>query len=158
MAVGIFRPAFLRQTLRAPAWVPSLAVAAPQIARPASDVSDGGWLASGGGADLFAMIDESVASDSDFIYTESSGDVATVALGTLSDPASSSGHVVRFRARAALPGRVVVSLYQGATLIAQWTETLTGAFANYSHTLTGGEADAITDYASLRIRFASLLS
>jgi hypothetical protein len=52
---------------------------------------------------------------------------------------------------------VTVALYQGAsTLIATWTQAVTGAFATYEHTLSGGQADSITNYADLRVRMTSV--
>lgn len=123
-----------------------------QFLRPASDVSDGAWLPSAGG-DLYATIDESSASDSDYDYTESES-AFEVALSTGTDPSSSTGHTVRYRAAGNGVLDLVVTLKQGTTTIASWTEEAASAsFTNYAHTLAGGEADAITDYADLRLHF-----
>ena len=75
-----------------------------QFARPTSDdFNTGGadaWVASSG-SDMYAMVDETPASDSDYISSEDSGSssVANVRmpLSTLNDPVSSSGHVIRYR-------------------------------------------------------------
>ena len=122
-----------------------------QYARPISDVSAGTWTASSG-SDLFAMLDETTASDADYITTTAAS-TCEVALGTLSDPASSSGHVVRYRI-AANAGGITVRLRQGTTTIATWTHaSAPTSLTTYAQTLTSGEADSITDYAALKLQF-----
>jgi len=61
----------------------------PQFARPVSDVSAGGWTPSSG-SDLFAMVDEVTASDTDYIRSGASpaNDAAVVTLGGMSTPAA----------------------------------------------------------------------
>jgi hypothetical protein len=126
-----------------------------QFLRPASDVSDGAWVPSAG-ADLFATIDESSASDADYDYTESASPF-TVGLSSGTDPASSANHTVRYRAAGNGALNLVVTLLQTATPIATWTETAASAsFTDYSHTLSSGEADAITDYSALRLKFEAV--
>lgn len=122
-----------------------------QYARPTSDVSAGTWTASSG-SDLYAMLDETVASDADYITTTAAS-ICEVALGTLSDPASSTGHVVRYRI-AADAGGITVRLRQGTTTIATWTHaTAPTSLTTYEQTLSGAEADSITNYSALRLQF-----
>ena len=122
-----------------------------QYARPTSDVSAGTWTASSG-SDLFAMLDESPANDADYISTVNAS-ICEVALGALTDPASSTGHVVRYRI-AADSGGIIVRLRQGSTTIATWTHNpAPSSLTTYAQTLTGGEADAITNYAALKLQF-----
>lgn len=80
--------------------LPYAVTAEPQQALPNADVSVGGWTASTG-SDLYAMIDETTASDADYIQsaTTPSSDVAEVALTNPADPAVSTGHIIRIRAR-----------------------------------------------------------
>lgn len=133
-------------------WLPFLG-STPQLLVPVSDVSAGGWTASSG-SDLYAMLDESAYSDSDYIVssTESS---CTVALYAGSDPAVSTGHILRYRLLAG-SGTVTVTLKQTTTTIASWgPHTLTGAAQDFAQTLTGGQADSITDYSALRVEFTS---
>ena len=91
-----------------------------QFGRPISDISAGGWVPSSGG-DLYAMLDEVSASDSDYIQGDSSDTAAEVLLSTVTDPVSSSGHILRFRAQSSggggAPERLDVELYEGTTLI-----------------------------------------
>lgn len=123
---------------------------------PVSDVSAGSWTPSSG-TDLYAMLDETAASDTDYIAA-TSATTCTLALASGSDPASSTGHILRYR----LPpgsGTVSVALKQGTTTIASWgPHTLTGAAQDFAQTLTGGEADSITDYSALRVEFTSALT
>ena len=128
----------------------------PQKLAPVSDVSAGSWTPSSG-TDLYAMLDETAASDTDYIAA-TSATTCTLALASGSDPASSTGHILRYR----LPpgsGTVSVALKQGTTTIASWgPHTLTGAAQDFAQTLTGGEADSITDYSALRVEFTSALT
>jgi len=125
-----------------------------QYARPISDVSAGGWTASTG-SDLFAMLDETSANDSDYI-TSTTASTCEVALGSLSDPALSTGHIVRYRI-SATGGGIIVRLRQGTTTIATWThDPAPASLTTYSQTLSSGEADSITDYANLRYQFEAI--
>lgn len=129
-------------------WIPLVTA---QFARPVSDVSAGGWVASGGGS-LYAAIDETPASDADYISTTNAS-VCEVALGTLTDPTSGTGHIVRYRLSAD-SGQVIVRLRQGTTTIASWTHSSPPtSLTLYEQTLAGAEADAITDYTALKIQF-----
>lgn len=125
-----------------------------QYARPVSDVSAGGWTASTG-SDLFAMLDETSANDSDYITTTSDS-TCEVALGSLSDPALSTGHIVRYRI-SATGGGIIVRLREGSTTIASWTHNPAPASpTTCAQTLSGGEADSITNYAALKLQFEAI--
>lgn len=126
-------------------------VVTAQYARPVSDVSAGTWTASTG-SDLFAMLDETSANDSDYIVTTGTS-TCEVALGSLTDPGSSNGHIVRYRI-SATSGGIIVRLRQGTTTIATWTHaSAPSSLTTYEQTLTGGEADSISDYSALRLQF-----
>jgi len=129
-------------------------VVAVQYALPISDVSAGTWTASTG-SDLFAMLDETVADDGDYITTTSAS-TCEVALGSLTDPALSTGHIVRYRI-SATGGGIIVRLREGSTTIASWTHDPAPASpTTYAQTLSGGEADSITDYGNLRYQFEAI--
>jgi hypothetical protein len=123
----------------------------PQYGRPISDIDATGWTASGGGA-LYAMVDEATYNDADYIYTETPDADAEVAITSLSDPSSSAGHVVRYRARALNGGQIKVSVYQSTTLVQEWTDTPTDEFATIEHLVT----NSVTDYSAIRLRFTAL--
>lgn len=134
-----------------------------QTGVPISDITDGSWLNElSTNTNLFASIDETVASDTDYIIspTLSSGfsDTCEVGLTALTDPVSSSSHTVAYRYRAQGVGtmNLTVRLMQGVTIIASWTHTsVSTSYAVATQTLSGAEADAITDYGDLRFRFVA---
>lgn len=125
--------------------------AAVQLLRPTSDISAGAWAPSSG-SDLYAMLDEVAYDDADYIQTTSAS-TSEVKFGTGLDPNSSTGHTIRYRAKGT--GTLTITLREGATLIATHTPTLTTSFQTFSFTLSGGEADLISNYADLRLRFVS---
>jgi hypothetical protein len=141
-----------------------------QFARPSTDTLVDNWQEDDGTADsLFGEIDETVADDGDFIRTVLSptNDVYVTKLSSVEDPISSSGHIVRYRyGKSAAAGEqidLIVQLRQGyvnegtpGTLIASATHTdVAAAFVDGSFTLSGAEADAITDYSNLFLRFVA---
>lgn len=135
----------------------------PQYSTPSGDVTDGSWTnEAGSNVNLYASIDETTASDADYIQSSELGagsDVCEVALAALTDPISSSFHIVRYRylrSYGTVPINLTVALMQGATQIASWTHTSVDTTAiSVEQTLSGAEADAITDYADLRLRFTA---
>ena len=130
------------------------AIATVQIARPVADLSNTGWVPSSG-ATLYPMIDETPASDADYISTTYAS-ICEVALGGLSDPALSTGHIVRYRI-SATDGGIIVRLREGSTTIASWTHNpAPGSLTTYAQTLSGGEADSIINYAALKLQFEAI--
>lgn len=121
---------------------------------PTSDVAAGAWLPSAGG-DLYAMLDEEPASDADWIYTTTAS-TFEVGLSPVQDPVSSSGHILKYRLYGDDVSNIQITLKQtGVGTIAQWTETsVASGWADYQHTLTGVQADSITDYTALSVEGA----
>lgn len=137
-------------------------VVGSQFLRPSSDVTNTG---TGG----FGSIDETTASDADFWYGDNNvAETLEVHLTDPADPQASTGHVIRYRVAKTNAGTldgggnavtVTASLYQGTTLIvADSAKTVTGTWTTYSLTLSGAQADAITDYSDLRLRFVTSAS
>lgn len=127
-----------------------------QRAVPVSDVSAGTWAPSTG-ASLYAVLDETAADDADYISTQAGGDACVVAFGTLTDPVSSAGHKISYRLAGDGASGIEVALMQGATVIATWTHNpAPTGFTTYEQTLTGTQADSITDYTALRLRFTEV--
>ena len=122
-----------------------------QILHSGSDISAGGWTPSAGGV-LWDMLDEAVPSDSDYITT-STASTCEVAFGAGLDPLSSIGHTVRYRAKG--DGNLTVSLIEGTTTIASHVPAITSTYGTFQFTLTDAEANSITNYANLRLRFVS---
>lgn len=136
-------------------------VSTTQVSRPVSDLdSDSvvGVPAPGAGSGIYARL----AANDDLNYASmADSGFVQVGMAALVDPNAGSGHTVEFRgcfAAGASAGTATVTLKQGATTIATWTQAVTGTFATYSHTITSGEANAITDYGALSLTFAADLS
>ena len=134
-----------------------------QFLRPDGDVSANGWSPT----PLYAEIDEVTASDADLISAipNTDGDAEMTLSSPATTPSVDTGHIVRWRMRANKtnkPGQLAVAIYQGTTLIREDTydaqADLTTAFADYSYTLTTGEAGNITDYTDLQIHFNQTLA
>lgn len=136
-------------------------VSSTQVSRPTSDVASSGAVGvptPGEGSGIYA--DLAANDDSHYAQLTDSGSVQ-VGMAALIDPASGSGHAVEYRAcyaAGASSGSFTATLKQGTTTIATWTDTITSAFADYTHTLTSGEANAITDYSDLNLTFAADLA
>jgi len=145
-----------------------------QFAAPDADIVDGAWLdETAGNTNLFNGLPPgtpgapAAGDDATFIESEANPAASACAFGlaTLSDPASSTGHIMRWRRKKDASGGGQIDLTtqlrmtyvsEGAqgTLIASKAEVdVSDVVANDSLTLSGGEADAITDYADLQVRF-----
>lgn len=131
--------------------------------RPISDVSDGTWTDQDGGTNLYAAIDETSASDTDYIKSADieagDSDVCEVLLGAMSAPSVDTDHVIRYRYRAQgdLTINLTVALRQGTgTQIASATHNGVGAsYVDGVLTLSEAEAANITNYHDLRLRFTA---
>ncbi len=127
-----------------------------QFGYPTSDITRGAWTDQGGGATHWGNLDEVSYSDTDFIQLNNqTANVCEVGLNTLSDPNVNTGHIVHLRVRKTGSGTIslTVALIENTTSRASRSVTLTTSFADVSFALTGTEADTITDYTNLRIRF-----
>jgi len=126
-----------------------------QTARPISDVTTDSWTTE----PLFSKIND--ASDATYI-TGPDGDLTAceVKLAALTDPISYSDHIIYARAKVASGSGTVEQLswrlYQGTTAISTTAAVTISrtTITTYYYYLTAGQANAITDYADLRIRLA----
>lgn len=105
----------------------------------------------------FADIDETVPSNADYVYCESAliGDFAFALVqfagSNVTDPVSSSGHVLRWRCDSSLGEGVTIYLVEGLnTTRASAAGNCDGNTQTY--TLSAAEANAITDYSNLEFR------
>lgn len=141
---------------------------AGQALVPSADSVDGNWTDSGGGTSLAAQIDETSASDADYILSElsPSNSSCRVKLASGGDPGVSTGHVIEWRVGKDTTGgqtiNVTVTLRQGGgnslgggTQIATFTRNNVDALTTYQETLSGGEADSITNYTDLYLEFSA---
>jgi hypothetical protein len=141
----------------------------PQFGRPTTDTTIGTFTDQAGGTtNIFQSIDEAAADDADYIKSVVSpaSAVYVTKLSATSDPALSTGHIMRMRTSTDQDGQEAIDftqeLRQGytnegsqGTLIS--TSTRTGVnstvWTTTTKTLSGAEADAITDYTNLYYRF-----
>lgn len=122
-----------------------------QTLLPASDITATGWTSSGGGA-LYAAIDETPASDTDYIYTSTLNAECEVKLQSGSTPGSGSLNLkVRLPAGFTPVGTLAVSLYEGTQLIQAFSTGSPAADTVYTYSVT----NSITDYTDLRVRIKS---
>ena len=129
-------------------------VALPTIARPISDTSNTGWLATSG-VNLYAMIDEVIADDADYIYTTSATSVCQMVLNTTAYPGTTS-QIFSFRASSANANTVQARLKNANnSIVATWTQLLTATPTTYQKTLTSGEIALITS-GSLSLELTAL--
>ena len=142
-----------------------------QFGRPSADTYIGGYKDEADGTtNIYTHIDETSYSDTDYIKSILAPSAAPYVckLSTVEDPLSSSNHTVRYRyCKDAAGGAAInltVQLRQGyvdegtpGTLIATCgTHTdISESWTAGSYNLSGGEADAITNYASLYLRFVA---
>lgn len=118
----------------------------PTIGRPASDTSNTGWLPSTG-SDLYAMLDEVVPDDADYIYSTAVGQICEMPLDTTSYPGTAS-QTLKFRGSSSTGNSVIVRLKNtGGATVRTVTQLLTATDTEYDITLTSGEIAAITSGA-----------
>jgi hypothetical protein len=125
--------------------------------RPIADTANGAWTASTG-SDRYALIDESSTDDADYITVASASTYKT-RLTSVSDPGVNTDHSVVVRAKGDGSSQLTIALVQGdptETAIASTTVTPTASYANYTLTVTSGEAANITDYSLLYLKLTSL--
>jgi hypothetical protein len=140
-----------------------------QFLRPSSDTPIiSGWTRSSGTNAFYTYIDEITADSTDYIQTQNQNNLCDVNLSAGVDPQTGTGHILRVQVWSLGSGaaeRHSVSLYRtdsptssnvfdsqvlinGATLVRNTPTIVT-------YTLTAAQANAITDYANLRLRFSA---
>lgn len=139
----------------------------PQFARPNADIVDGSWTKStGGNVDLFSMIDEVTADDVDFIQSvlAPANDAAAMHLSDVEDPQVSTGHIVRYRYQkdAAAGSQIDLTVHlrqgyiseatQGTLIHSEVHLNIPNGWTAGTFTLSGAEADSITNYNDLQAR------
>lgn len=142
----------------------------PQFERPDADTVIGNYKDQADGTtNIFNSIDEASASDADYIKSPASpiSEVYVCRLSDATDPLLSTGHTMRMRTsndvasggetldytqqlrmtyvNEGSQGTLIASQSRNGVADATWTTS--------SYTLSGAEADAITDYTALFFRF-----
>jgi len=133
-------------------WVQQVAATSVTLSylRPSADISTGSWTPSTG-TTLYETLDEVSASDADYIQT-SIASSCEIRLAAGATPLTKTNHTLKYNLLAG-SGTVTVKLVQGTTVKKTWNHTLTGSTQQISNTLTEAEANTITDYSDLRVRF-----
>ena len=131
--------------------IPTIDITIPQYGRPSSDVAVGNWTTT----PLWSKIDEVTADDTDYIETPVNGTTCEMALNSLTDPVLSTGHIIRYRHKktGSNASTTTMYLFQGTTQICSQAVADTTSWVISAYTLSAAEANAITDYTNLRIRF-----
>jgi lysophospholipase L1-like esterase len=133
--------------------LPHVDLAPPVVlayARPDADISDGAWSPSTG-SDLYACIDETPRSDTDFISVTSNSE-CEIGLGSMTTPDAGT-QTFSYSAAGSAAKALIAGIYRGATLHEEWTvDPLPFAVTQYNRTI-GTE---ITDTSDLRIRFETV--
>jgi len=123
-----------------------------QIGSPTATVSNN-WTVTSAASAHVALAS---ASDTSLIETPTVDEACRVNITSLTDPVSSTGHIIKFRGQATGSGgkeRVQVKLFEGSTERAASTdiEVTRGSFNAFSYTLDETETNSITAYTDLRI-------
>ena len=147
-----------------------------QYATPSADLVDGTWLDEAASAtDLYNGLipgtPGSIGAGDDSIYIVSVANPTAEACGfdlsTIEDPVSQTGHILRWRRYKSASGGgqidLTVNLREtyvnegtlGTSITSQADNDLSDTVATTSYTLSSGEADTITDYSDLQIRFVA---
>ena len=137
-----------------------------QFARPDNDDTIGAWTDEASGTtDIYTGIDEVTAEDTELVRSENdpSSSAYIAGISAVTDPVSSVNHIVRYRyikgeTGGGAPGVIdlIVELRQSTTVIASQTHNgIANTVAAGTFTLTGGEADNITDYSDLNVRLVA---
>jgi len=141
-----------------------------QYGRPSTDTTREDWVDDGEGTtDIYQAIDEVTPSDTDYIKSAlaPTSDAYVTKLTTVEDPQVGTGHTIRYRFQKDSSGGatidLTVELREGyvsegtpGTLIKQWQHNdISNGWTTEQPTLTEGEADTITDYSDLFLRFVA---
>ena len=130
-----------------------------QYARPDSDVSNNGSWDLSTGSDIFALINESSADDSDYVSVGDPSDSDfIVGLSNVTDPSSAADHKVYYRASDDSDGDGPLTVVLLETTTARATsvnEAVSDSITQYTFTLTSGEANSISNYNNLRLSFSA---
>jgi hypothetical protein len=144
--------------------VPTPVAAADQTKTPSADITDASFLRSDNGLNvsLFEMVDETIASDTDYIYAPEFTDPVILRFPSVTDPGINTGHVLKIRARysaagsPAASGTVLASLTgdgpiitarspDGGAVLAQ------GTWTTFVYTLSEADAALFTAYGNIRV-------
>jgi hypothetical protein len=121
-------------------------------ARPTSDITTQ-WTPSTG-TDHFALIDETTANDSDYIYATAAGQTDEVRLASMAAPTAGTNLTVKYRVQGITDGgNVTVTLVLGGAVVK--TDTTRLVDGDYSMDVTPTDYAGVTDWTDVALRFVS---
>jgi len=121
-------------------------------ARPTSDITTQ-WTPSTG-TDHFALIDETTANDSDFIYATAAGQTDEVRLASMSAPQAGTNLLINYRVQGISgSASVTLSLVCNTTVIA--TDTTRTGNGDYTLNVPSATWASVADWTNMRLRFVS---
>ncbi len=127
--------------------LPHVDLAPPVVmtyARPDADISSGPWVPSTG-SDLYAMVDETPASDSDYIKTDAEG---AFLLGLTTPSIDPGDQTLKYRVGGSPDKKITITLRRGATDHQSWVhDPCPSTLTEFSRAIT----TAITDVSALRV-------
>lgn len=133
----------------------------PQFLRPNQDITTGSWTRVPSSTNPFyTYLDEVTPDNTDYVTIAGINFPFEVKLSSATDPQVGTGHIIRVRdwvvfASGAAERRTIL-LLQGSTTISTLVSagTISRTVGNQTaFTLTEAEANAITNYSDLRLRF-----
>jgi hypothetical protein len=120
--------------------------------RPNSDVTTQ-WTPSTAGPH-YALIDETTANDSDYIYATAAGQTDEVRLASMSAPQAGTSLLINYRVQGIVgSASVTLSLVCNTTVHA--TDTTRTANGDYTLTVPSGTWASVADWTNMRLRFVS---
>jgi len=121
-------------------------------ARPSSDITTQ-WTPSTGTAH-FSLINETTASDADYIFATAAGQTDEVRLASMSAPQAGTDLKVNYRVQGIVgSASVTLSLVCNTTVIA--TDTTRTFNGDYTLTVASGTWASVADWTNMRLRFVS---
>jgi hypothetical protein len=121
-------------------------------ARPTSDITTQ-WTPSTGTAH-YALIDETVASDADYIYATAAGQTDEVRLASMTAPQAGTDLKVNYRVQGISgSASVTLSLVCNTTVIA--TDTTRTGNGDYTLNVPSATWASVADWTNMRLRFVS---
>lgn len=143
----------------------------PQFSRPEADLNNPGlWTTQAGGStNLWDTVNEVTPDDADYAQSPLAPVAAVLVfdLSSVTDPVSSSGHIFRTRYFKDVAGGAQIDLIsqlrqtyvseasQGTLIVARTFTNITDTPTTDAYTLSGAEADAITNYGLLAGRLSA---
>lgn len=132
-----------------------------QFGRPASDISVGSWSPfPASPTTLYDKINEETPNgDTDYIYSSNDEDECEIALSAVVDPGVGTGHIIRCYAKCPLGSgakeQMWVALVENGAIRGQSpvVDVDRNSYALIEYTLSEAEANAIGNYANLRLRW-----